>query len=283
MQSRSCATSVSAESEAMKQLTPILNRILAKLSENEAAELCIHECPAPCRDRTVEIVTKSGALRRAACPIANPECAYGRMAVKELEARLRSIMLAIGVPMRYLRHVADANTATIAAESASRWETIGFLVLCGKPGSGKSSGAACTVRKYLWNTIPDTLDRDTWKQAERAVASVVWLTAMEIAQEREAQTTATNAALLVIDDLGGEDGVRSGISAIRHVISKRYGSGKPTVITTALTLDAIAKRYGHETVRRISEDGRIVDCGETLARSLVSGCFQDSSRNEVRK
>jgi DNA replication protein DnaC len=99
----------------------------------------------------------------------------------------------------------------------------------------------------------------------------MWRGADEIAGDRTIAARAREKSLLVIDDLGGEGGAFEGQSAIRGVISRRYDSKLPTVITTGLTMPDIRNRYGRYVAERLIEDirhgGKIAECGDVSIRA----------------
>ena len=250
--------------ENSNHISLIVRQIMEMHREAEDELGSIRECPDPCSDRTVEVVTKTGNYTRRPCPIANLECAYGRLALIRLEEYLRNVMHGIGVPQRHLNNFVNVRD-TVAVIKASEWNTAGFLLLCGSSESGKSFGAAWAVREYLRRKIPDVLDWVTWNQIESVSSFITWRRAMEISLDKEILSGAVNSSLSIIDDLGSEDGARNGISAVRHLISMRFESEKPTVITTKLTIKEISNRYGKAIAVMITKDarrgGKVIYCG----------------------
>jgi DNA replication protein DnaC len=150
-----------------------------------------------------------------------------------------------------------------------------MLIFCGKPGTGKSFGAAVAVREYLKSRVPNVLDRKTWANAKKAATAVVWCGAMELTDGTNTALRAKKEFLAVIDDLGREDSSGNTLAAIRGVISKRYDSKLPTVITTELTMTDISARYGRYILEKIIEDiehgGKIIDCGDVSTRMMDGG------------
>jgi DNA replication protein DnaC len=184
-------------------------------------------------------------------------------------------MLEAGVPLRHIDNF-GALRETAALKIVREWGMRGFLVLTGPPGTGKSFAAACAVRKFLESRIlPDRLDRAARKSAEtvRALKSVMWYGADEIAGDKTAASRARDRPLVVIDDLGGEGGTFERQNAIRGIISKRYDSKLSTVVTTGLTMPDIRDRYGRYIAERLIEDvphgGKVVVCGEVSVRLNV--------------
>ena len=268
MQRTYCGNSESVKkSGGMKHISDVINVLKKAQWEAEKELESIRKCPAPCSDRTVEIITKAGNYARRQCPIADLECEYGKLALQGLEKYLDKVMCDIGVPQLHLNNFTNVRN-TVAVAKASAWNVTGFLILYGSPRNGKSFGAAWFVRELLKRKIPDMLDHATWGQIESESLFIAWRNVMKMTLFREALSDAINAPLLIIDDLGGEDDVRSSKSAVCSLINERYESQKPTVITTRLTIKEIGDRYGKDTAFKATNNtgrgGKVIDCGNTL-------------------
>jgi hypothetical protein len=246
-----------------------MERVLALSEEIEKALGKIRACPAPCEDCTVSVLLSFEQPRRIPCPIVSRGCAYGAKLEGELDRRLLKIMFDSGVPLRHIDNF-GAYRETRTTEMVREWKMKGFLILTGSPGSGKSFGASCAVKKFLRSRITNWLDRATWRNAERSGGSVIWRGADEIAYDRMVVSEARNGLLLVIDDFGNEGDVPGGQAALRGVISRRYDSKLPAIITTELTMSDIRDKYGRYVAERLAEDirygGKIVDCGDVSIR-----------------
>jgi DNA replication protein DnaC len=160
-----------------------------------------------------------------------------------------------------------------------QWPARGFLILYGGPGTGKSFGAAWTVREYIKNGVSDPLDKKTWESAERAGDNAIWINAQEVTEvtpDRTLLPKACSARLLIMDDLGREEDIKAGNAAVRVVVSKRYDAKLATIITTELSLSDIRKRYGRYVADRLAEDfrdgGALIDCGDASMR--MAGEFE---------
>lgn len=234
------------------------------MEENRLAAESIKTCPGPCIDRTVTVSLKSGKTRRLSCPIANPNCAYGRRLKDELNDYLSRLLSEIGVPQRHAESLANYRES-ISVKTALEWTYRGFLMLCGNTGIGKSFTAVCLLRKYLKSRISDHMDKYTWKDAEHSAASAAWINAAELSADREAIATAKIAHLLVLDDFGGDGEMKANHSTINRVVSARYDAMLPTIITTELTIESIKARYGYRTAEKIvgrpQDGGVIIVCG----------------------
>lgn len=152
------------------------------------------------------------------------------------------------------------------------------LYLVGPSGSGKSS--------YAGRLFMRTLDRWLGMKAEdrdemllRRAGTARWINALDLAnasatsgygKEAPLVTTASHAALIVIDDLG-LDTPPGGHTANKDVIQtifRRYDAGLPTIYTSALDPEPhgegpseLELRYGEAGARRITRGCAIVRCG----------------------
>ena len=50
-------------------------------------------------------------------------------------------------------------------------------------------------------------------------------------------------------------------NAVPDVLFERHAEGRPTWLTTAMTREAMAERYGDGLARRVYEGAKIIDCG----------------------
>jgi hypothetical protein len=231
----------------------------------------IKGCPEPCGSGVVKIALSSGQTKNLPCPFLEPGCHYGKRMERELDRHIVGIMSDIGVPLRHLENFPKRQETEEAAE-AVKWQARGFLIFTGDAGTGKSFCAALTLHEYLKKQAENHLDRSSWKIGG---SSVMWCSAMDIADDREISARARRERLAVIDDLGGEGEAPAGQAALRGVLLKRYDMKLPTVITTTLTMLEIDIRYGGRIANRLTEDigngGRIIGCHSIFTR--IPGAF----------
>jgi DNA replication protein DnaC len=182
---------------------------------------------------------------------------------QRLDRHIIGVMADIGVPLRHIENFPERRETEETAE-ASRWPVRGFLIFTGDTGMGKSFGAALVLYEYLKSRVSNHFDRGSWEAAEKTRSSVMWSTAMDIAEDRKTAAQAKRGRLVVIDDLGSESDTPEGQTAIRGVLMKRYDMKLPTVVTTSLTMVDIDIRYGSRIANRLTEDiengGSIIDC-----------------------
>lgn len=251
-------------------LTGVVDRMQRMQADIAATLAAITSCPGACATgKVVVTLPEDGRPRERDCPIISSECAYGKIVSRELAAYLLDLMAGIGVPPRHLDNFA-ARQETFAVQAVRHWHFQSFMVLSGIPGIGKSFGAAWAVYRRLYKAIPLWLDKSEWSAAAKVGADIAWATAKEIADDKSVAGKSRAIGLLVLDDLGKEEDTKSGQAAVRDVISRRYDSKLPTVITTEMTIPDIAARYGRYIAERLAEDtihgGRFEDCGTVSMR-----------------
>lgn len=130
------------------------------------------------------------------------------------------------------------------AQNCERWskDPVGFLVLLGAVGTGKSHiGAAIlrTVGRGLFITQSGLLRRLRESYRDRQAESVV----------EQCQYT----PLLVLDEIGVSGGGRDEYPAIHAILDFRYAHCKPTVLTSNLDVDQFREQLGERLTDRIRE------------------------------
>jgi hypothetical protein len=237
--------------------------IRAIYGEAEEKLSAIKSCPEPCGDGTAAISLSSGQTKKLPCPLLALNCHYGRRIEQELDRHITGVMTDIGVPSRHLENFPKRRETEESAE-ATQWPIRGFLIFTGDAGAGKSFEAALVLYRYLKSRVSNPLDRGSWEIAGKSKNSILWCTAMDIADEREIAAQAKRRRLAVIDDLGSESDTPESQAAIRGVLLKRYDMKLPTVVTTMLTMVDIDIRYGSRVTNRLTEDigngGSIIGC-----------------------
>ena len=130
------------------------------------------------------------------------------------------------------------------------------LVILGGTGTGKT--AAIVARLHRTRRVaqarPSVLPRFVWSTEARLSRArrVHPLGAGEAPLVRRAQRT----PVLIVDELGPAPDVE-----LLHatILDERYQRGRPTTVTSGLTLREMATRYGDAFVRRLLQHAELVD------------------------
>ena len=133
------------------------------------------------------------------------------------------------------------------------------LVLCGLPGSGKTTLAKAIVKtclnlnrhhlfEYMGNDFKFKYRIVTGKMVNNYYQSADWLRIL---------TELSNVPMLVIDDAGLEQATAQNFgnkeNAIASLIESRYDSLKFTIITTNMVEEELFNQYGYHSLDRFDE------------------------------
>jgi DNA replication protein DnaC len=184
-----------------------------------------------------------------------------KLVTGKIQHRLKELHLNSTVPTDVKEYIAKISMRL--TEKTSRCNS---LILAGGNGSGKS-----TVSKAIsdaFGKLPVLpadydLNNNYAAHAETYSATKIVSTYASSSEEGNALRDRLSARyLLVIDDLGKESPTvkcyGTEISPVADVIRARYDKGLPTIITTNLTADEIAERYGVDVLDRMKEQYEVV-------------------------
>ena len=119
----------------------------------------------------------------------------------------------------------------------------GSLLFSGDPGLGKTYLSACIARAVIARG-----------------ASVVYETAVTVFSDFENEKFGRPGGgtekylacdLLIIDDLGTEMTTQMSISALYTILNSRLMAGRPTIISTNLTMEEMERRYTPQIISRL--------------------------------
>jgi DNA replication protein DnaC len=196
-------------------------------------------------------------------------CAYGVNLANNFEARTLNVLSDLGVPKLHAENIKNKRDS-IAVKAVEMWDGIGFLVLCGGTGVGKSFGAAYAVLRLLRGMFsPSDFRRPgVWTDIfTRGKSIFSWrhIRDLTVAQEAEKQHF-LGAGVLVLDDLGSENTTPAVKELIGYLATKRSDNPRSqTIITANLSLEAMSSRYGDRFMDRIMACGKVVQCdGENI-------------------
>ena len=120
------------------------------------------------------------------------------------------------------------------------------LLLSGNPGLGKTFLSACIAR-----TVADRGYSVAYETAGHLFTKMERAKFMNDEQARQDTESFTRCDLLILDDLGTEMPGQFTNVALYGIINDRLLLGKPTIISTNLTTDDIAKRYTPQIASRL--------------------------------
>lgn len=150
----------------------------------------------------------------------------------------------------------------VAIIERGQWgRDLGNVVILGPKRIGKSKAAIACAHRFLDKALKGDLDAAAFRFA-RGIRVVSGLklgrarATTRLGEVPELERVAQRATLLVLDEVGFEEDA----TVIRDVIYDRCEDrGRPTFLTSGLTLAAIQGRYGAPTIERLRERGHIID------------------------
>lgn len=145
-----------------------------------------------------------------------------------------------------IRAIMERTLRTCRRYAASFSSKSGNLLLSGDTGLGKTYLSACIAR-----TVTDAGYSVAYESAPHLFARLE--RAKFEADEQSRQDSEQYAAcdLLIIDDLGTEMPSQFVNSSLYTLLNDRILAGKPTIISTNLTSDALSKRYPPQIASRL--------------------------------
>jgi DNA replication protein DnaC len=183
------------------------------------------------------------------------------------------IMAPTNCPRRHVEGI--LNIGKIDVPNKDRWmKALAVLVghtnrgaitgLLGPRGTGKTQMAACAMHSMVHSK----------KTAE-------YITAMDLftrfkdafdttTKQQNLITSFVKPQLLVIDELDVRSGSQWESDMLIHVIDKRYGAMRATVMISNMTKDAFLKAIPESIVSRIVEGGGTITCGWESMRPFMS-------------
>lgn len=222
--------------------------------------------------KTVAVL--GGRTIASRCPVCVEE-QERREAEQERQAKaaqredyLRQLRRNSGIPRRFAdasfsgyqpaTHQAQANHAMCrgyAEQFTSRLETGGGLVLCGKPGTGKTH-LACAIGNHVIETLLRSVVYTSVTKLARTVKATYAKDAEQT--EEDAIRSFVTPHLLIVDEVGAQRGSETELLLAQEIIDERYQDLKPTIIISNLTEGELARFVGERALDRMYEGGGAV-------------------------
>jgi len=243
----------------------------------------LSEAFAPRVRGPAEIFELSGL--RMACPIAarvqctpftQGEAAHAELLRTRAQRRRQAILRAAGVPERYLDVQLEGARQTAAIDAVRGWLGIDScagraLLLLGPTGTGKTFAvvaalAAVAERSRL---VPPAREDEPSRLVHFAMAGAWLRQARAFRHQQEAWDLVHHTRLVVLDDLS-EPRDAHDAGAVDELVAIREAAGRPLLITSNLTIDAIRSRYSDRIVDRLRAWARLHQCsGDSLREAAT--------------
>lgn len=127
------------------------------------------------------------------------------------------------------------------------------VILCGSVGTGKTHLCQATIRYIIENTERFSVKIATITEIIRYYRAS-WGKSTDY-DETDAIENLSNKGLLIIDEMGVQNGSDNELNIIFEIINNRYESQLPTVIISNLDKGALVELLGQRIIDRLKEDG----------------------------
>ena len=229
---------------------------------------CVKRCPihGPYEPRQFRRID-GGTITVPGCP----KCGAEKEATREKlqrEGRIREALERSGIPERlqgatFAGYVTGAHVgrekakrvvAGYAREFKQRKHAGTSLILCGRPGTGKSHLAIAAGLEII--RAGHSVRYITEYACLRAIKSCYSQNAEH--SEEEVLRAYQRPALLIIDEVGLSRGSETDRLLMYQVISGRYDSVLPTLLVGNLNMEELTAHVGERVIDRLREGGGVV-------------------------
>ena len=153
----------------------------------------------------------------------------------------------------------------------------GNLLFSGNTGLGKTFLSACIAR-----SVADQGYSVVYESAGHLFAALEKARFEANEENRRAAAKYTACDLLIVDDLGTELPGQFGTAALYSLINDRLLTGKPTIISTNLNSDEIARRYNPQIASRLRGSyKRVAFVGDDIRLLNNRGVIQRSPESSL--
>jgi hypothetical protein len=243
-------------------VAPILEGIGRMREMDSLIRSSVTACPGKCEGGRISVRDGvTGKVMTRPCHLMTPDCGYGQLLMRRLDAASMDLLRICGAPTRFMAQLVSPRR-TIALQKSLAWNRKGFLTITGPTGTGKSFAAASVLFEATRSRMERTWNDPTqWSKS----AAGLWLSAYRVSTSREDFALALSCGFLVLDDLGEEVPTPAVRAAMKEIVSERYNRDRPTIVTSNLSIEAIRDRYGDRMVERLVETGKVIECsGESM-------------------
>lgn len=183
-----------------------------------------------------------------------------KRAADERRNNPESVLSSIGIGRRHIHCSFDTyqGKAKVVDVCRAFLENPADMVLTGAPGTGKTHLAAAILRELVRESKIRGKETARFVPVPELLAEIRASYRDDGPDERDILDKYSQLPYLVLDDLGAEKSTEWSITTLYLIIDRRYRDMRPTVVTTNLTLDQIAKTLSERISSRLAS-GKVIE------------------------
>lgn len=193
-------------------------------------------------------------------PETDPEELRKEKIRQERRDKPEPVLTEIGVGRRHVHCSFDTyqGKAKVVDVCRAFLENPADMVLTGAPGTGKTHLAAAILRELVRESKIRGKETARFVPVPELLAEIRASYRDDGPDERDILDKYSQLPYLVLDDLGAEKSTEWSITTLYLIIDRRYRDMRPTVVTTNLTLDQIAKTLSERISSRLAS-GKVIE------------------------